>query len=302
MGFRPIHLATIAGIDVSLHPTWFLVALYEIASRSGAYTSIVWNVLELLALFLFVTMHEFGHALACRSVGGSANHILLWPFGGIAFVDTPQRPGATLWTLAAGPLVNVALVPVLALLAGLAGSPAAAGANLYVFVHTLVLINAGLLIFNLLPVYPLDGGQILRALLWYPMGRIRSLMAATVIGLAGVAGLFLLAALWRDLWLALISIFILTYCWNGLKQARAQWKLSRLPQHPGEACPWCQASPPAAELWRCAACQQTMDPFVSGGCPNCTARSQRVACPYCHHASPLETWAGAAAAAPVEAR
>ena len=57
--------------------------------------------------------HEFGHALACRQVGGSANQIILWPLGGVAYVNPPQRPGATLWSIAAGPLVNVALLPVL---------------------------------------------------------------------------------------------------------------------------------------------------------------------------------------------
>ena len=60
-----------------------------------------------------ILAHEFGHSLACRSVGGEANRIVLWPLGGIAYVSPPQRPGATLWSIAAGPLVNVALVPVL---------------------------------------------------------------------------------------------------------------------------------------------------------------------------------------------
>ena len=57
-------------------------------------------------------LHEFGHALACRQVGGVANRIVLWPLGGIAYVNPPPRPGAVLWSIAAGPLVNVALVPI----------------------------------------------------------------------------------------------------------------------------------------------------------------------------------------------
>ena len=61
--------------------------------------------------FLIVLLHEFGHALACRQVGGTANQIVLWPLGGVAYVNPPQRPGATLWSIAAGPLVNVALLP-----------------------------------------------------------------------------------------------------------------------------------------------------------------------------------------------
>ena len=72
----------------------------------------VWPVLEYLALFVIVLVHEFGHALACRQVGGQANQIVLWPLGGVAYVAPPPRPGATLWSIAAGPLVNVVLAPV----------------------------------------------------------------------------------------------------------------------------------------------------------------------------------------------
>jgi Zn-dependent protease len=61
-----IHLFKLAGVDLYLHWSWFLVAAYEVQSRSGRYSSIAWNVLEYLALFLIVLMHEFGHAMACR--------------------------------------------------------------------------------------------------------------------------------------------------------------------------------------------------------------------------------------------
>src|SRR6202790_1610878 len=111
-----IRLFRFSGIDVFLHWSWFLVAAYEIQARKGSYSSITWNVLEYLALFLIVMIHEFGHALACRQVGGTANQIVLWPLGGVAYVNPPPRPGATLWSIAAGPLVNVGLVPVLSLL------------------------------------------------------------------------------------------------------------------------------------------------------------------------------------------
>src|SRR5579864_6431973 len=108
-----IHLFRFSGIDVFLHWSWFLVAVFEIQSRTGRYSSVTWNVLEYLALFLIVTLHEFGHALACRQVGGRANRIVLWPLGGVAYVDPPPRPGATLWSITAGPLVNLILVPIL---------------------------------------------------------------------------------------------------------------------------------------------------------------------------------------------
>src|SRR6266487_54454 len=107
------HLFHFAGVDVFLHWSWFLVALVEINYRRGQYSSVFWNVLEYLALFLIVLLHEFGHSLACRSVGGQANQIVLWPLGGVAYVSPPPRPGAMLWSIAAGPLVNVVLLPVL---------------------------------------------------------------------------------------------------------------------------------------------------------------------------------------------
>src|SRR5882672_8375185 len=107
-----IHLFRAAGVDVYLHYWWFLMAIYEINARRGEYSSITFNALEYLAVFVIVLMHEFGHSLACRSVGGRADKIVLWPLGGVAYVDPPPRPGATLWSIAAGPLVNVALLPV----------------------------------------------------------------------------------------------------------------------------------------------------------------------------------------------
>src|SRR6266853_2422166 len=108
-----IRLFRFSEIDVFLHWSWFLLAFYEINARKGRYSSIGWNVAEYLALFLIVTLHEFGHSLACRQVGGQANQIVLWPLGGVAYVNPPPRPGATLWSIAAGPLVNVALLPAL---------------------------------------------------------------------------------------------------------------------------------------------------------------------------------------------
>ena len=157
-------LVRIAGIDVFVHWSWFFVAVFEINSRSGRYSSITWNILEYLALFLIVTAHEFGHALACRQVGGRAERIVLWPLGGVAYVDPPPRPGATLWSIAAGPLVNVALLPVFAMLwySGHSLGWEWSFRDAYHFVRALCVIDISLLIFNMLPIYPLDGGQTLQ--------------------------------------------------------------------------------------------------------------------------------------------
>src|ERR1700675_3196275 len=217
-----IRLFRFAGIDVFLHWSWFLIAAFEIQNRAGRYSSITWNVLEYLALFLIVTLHEFGHSLACRQVGGVANQIVLWPLGGVAYVNPPQRPGATLWSIAAGPLVNVVLVPILWTFGHLMRSLGFAQSmpNVFLLLRSVALINLSLLIFNMLPIYPLDGGQILRSLLWFAVGRARSLMAAVIIGFVGVAGLIALALWMRSPWFGILSLFILMNCWTGLQKAR----------------------------------------------------------------------------------
>src|SRR5438552_18743804 len=169
-------LAQVAGIDLYFHWSWFLFAGYEISRRRSSYSSLTWNIAEYLGLFLIVLLHEFGHALACRQVGGTAARIGLWPLGGVAYVDPPPRPAATLWSIAAGPLVNVVLLGVSAALAfwGQHAGARLAAPHAYKLLWAVCFINLGLLVFNLLPIYPLDGGQILRSLLWFVLGRARS--------------------------------------------------------------------------------------------------------------------------------
>src|ERR1700748_1484329 len=163
-----IRLFKFSGITVYLHFSWFLIAAYEFSRRTGVYNSMVWAAFEYLALFAIVLLHEFGHALACRQTGGVADRIVLWPLGGIAFVNPPRRPGAYLWSIAAGPLVNVALIPIIriAFAAALHQHALGASRDSLLFWGQLRLINYSLLIFNLLPIFPLDGGQIVRGLLW----------------------------------------------------------------------------------------------------------------------------------------
>jgi Zn-dependent protease len=177
---------------------------------------------EYLGLFLIVLMHEFGHALACRQVGGRADRIILWPLGGIAFVDPPFRPGAYLWSIAAGPLVNVFLFPVLGFLlfAAVGAQWHLTNPDLYRFIDSLVYINAMLLIFNLLPVYPLDGGQIVRALLWFKLGPIRSLKIASVIGFIGAIAFGIFAFQQGSIWFGLLAFFIFSQARIGWMQAQ----------------------------------------------------------------------------------
>jgi Zn-dependent protease len=213
-------LFRVRGIQVYLHWSWLAVAYFEIVNRVNSYQSPAWNIIEYVSLFGIVLLHEFGHALACRQVGGQADRIMLWPLGGVAFVQPPPRPGALLWSIAAGPLVNVILVPitviaiVCARLTGLEDTHP----DFSHFLLSVAAINLGLLIFNMLPIYPLDGGQIVQALLWFVVGQARSLMIAGIIGLAGAAGLIYLALVQlQDQWLALVALFVAWQAWRGFR-------------------------------------------------------------------------------------
>lgn len=283
-------LFRVAGITVFLHWSWFVVAILEFQQRAQHYTSPVWNALEYLALFGLVLLHEFGHALACRQVGGQAERILLWPLGGVAFVSPPQRPGATLWSIAAGPLVNVVLVPVFLML-GSALHMAGAGPNVLRLIHALAVINVILLVFNLLPIYPLDGGQILRSLLWFFFGRANSLLVASMIGFVGVGAIVLLAVVVHSVWLGILAAFILLNCWRGLRQALLLARLDNAPRRTGFACPSCGAVPLVGRFWLCNRCKTAFDTFATRAiCPKCQATFDTTRCPECGAAHPLRDW------------
>lgn len=217
-----VRLFQFAGINVWLHWSWALVAIWALSERQNLYSTPLWNLAEYVALFAIVLLHEFGHSLACRQVGGSSNQIVLWPLGGVAYVDAPARPGAQLWSIAAGPLVNLALIPVfmvlpfLLQLTGLAPD----SDDFWNWLYSVSLINVVLLVFNILPVYPLDGGQILRSLLWFKFGPRKSLLFASGVGLLGAAGLALLALFWGSIWLAVLVFFIGHNCWQAFQAAK----------------------------------------------------------------------------------
>jgi Zn-dependent protease len=288
-----IHLFRFSGIDLFLHWSWFLVAAFEIESRKGRYSSVTWNVVEYLALFLIVMLHEFGHALACRQVGGTANQIVLWPLGGVAYVNPPPRPGATLWSIAAGPLVNVVLLPVLAVAFVLSRSLGWAEAmpDLYKLVRAVFMIDVVLLVFNMLPIYPLDGGQILRSLLWFVIGRARSLMVATILGFLGVAGFIGLAFWIHSVWFGAIAVFMLMNCWGGLRHAQALLRFAKLPRREGFACPNCHTAPPLGDFWKCGQCGQLFDTFQTRAvCLHCAAQCATTRCLDCGELHPMNDW------------
>jgi len=230
----------VAGITVRLHlffVVFILAALSRSASDGGqSPLNLVPALIGLGALFTIVLLHEFGHAIACRAKGGMADEILLWPLGGLATCTPPQRPSAHFWTAIGGPLVNVAFIAVLTPWIGLTtgewwGRAIPNPFGLATLVQrvevgdwlqlTVLLTNFvawTLLLFNLLPMFPLDGGRILQAVLWKRMGYARSMRIACRSGLVGAVVLGVVALWNNETMLLVIAIFGGFTCFVTAKQ------------------------------------------------------------------------------------
>ncbi len=323
---RSIHLFRLFGIDVYLNWMWIFAVVYFVflagpGPKHGKLQFELWNVASVIALFAIVLMHEFGHALACRSVGGKADTIVLWPLGGVAFVSPPWRPGAMLWSILAGPLVNMILIPITAGLwllvlrqHGLLSahplaqlfqpSLLALVGNVGHFVYSLFEINLVLLIFNMLPVYPLDGGKILWSVLWFFIGEARALRVASVIGMVGAAGFLILAFYAGDFLLIAIAIFMMINAVSAFRQAGIRQKVQQIPRTAGLACPTCGLAPRRGNFWQCGACGVHFDMFANHGhCPQCSANymSVPIQCLDCSTTAPVAAWFTVATVDPVEA-
>src|SRR5450631_4148834 len=145
------------GVNVFVHWSWAVVAVARISGSldaiglaGGSENPMAYRIAWIMMLSLIVLMHEFGHALACKSVGGVADTIVLWPLGGVAYVAPPQRPGAMLWSIVAGALVNVILLPV-TIIPWYLSSSLPLGPMAAHFISDIALTNLVLLIFNMLP-------------------------------------------------------------------------------------------------------------------------------------------------------
>lgn len=292
-GQGSVRLFKLFGITVYLHWMWFVVALFELQYRKDHYSSFTWNLIEYLSLFVIVLFHEFGHSLACKQVGGLANSIVLWPLGGIAFVHPPHRPGAILWSIAAGPLVNVVigllLLPlwVYSQYVGWADSQP----DVYRYIQTIFYINGLLFVFNMLPVYPLDGGQILRSLLWFACGAGRSLQITVFIGFFGVAGLIYYAIQEQSIWLGILCFFAGSRCIAGWQQSKALLKLEAAGRWEGVRCPACHEAPYRLFRSQCQYCAKPMDPFSDDGhCQHCTHPNDFAHCLFCLKPAPISDW------------
>jgi len=201
----------IVGIDVRIHVTFLLLlgfigfAGYTANGASGAISGVVF----VLLVFLCVLLHEFGHALAARRYGIRTPDITLLPIGGLARLERmPDKPSEELVVAIAGPLVNVAIALLLAPFAQGAFQFAAIGQGDAGLVTHLRNVNIALVVFNLIPAFPMDGGRVLRAFLAMRMdyGRATSIAASIGQVIAVVGGFW--ALLHGMPMLVLIAVFI----------------------------------------------------------------------------------------------
>src|SRR5512147_789112 len=183
------HLGRLLGIDVYIHFTFLLLLAFigfshGFATRSAE--AALGGVLFFAGLFVCVLLHEYGHALAARRYGIGTRDITLLPIGGVARLERmPEKPSQEFVVALAGPAVNVVIA--IGLFVGLKlggwwqplSSLSTTGGNLF---ERLLIANVFLVLFNLLPAFPMDGGRVLRALLAMKLNHTRATRIAARIG------------------------------------------------------------------------------------------------------------------------
>jgi len=213
-------LGRFLGIDVFVHFT-FLILLVVIGiahwlpERSLA--TALSGMLFFALLFLCVLLHEYGHALMARRFGVGTRDITLLPIGGVARLERiPEKPVQELWVALAGPAVNVVIALLLTAWLTLqnAWEPLSTlGIADGSLVERLLAVNFGLVIFNMLPAFPMDGGRVLRAVLAMRMDHARATKIAATVGKT-LAVLFAIYGMFANPMLILIAYFV----WSGASQ------------------------------------------------------------------------------------
>ncbi|HMX74294.1 MAG TPA: site-2 protease family protein [Anaerolineales bacterium] len=213
-------LGKFAGIDVYVHATFLLLigwVGYSHWLEHRNWGEVLNGILFILALFVCVILHEYGHALTARKYGIKTRDITLYPIGGVARLERmPEKPIEELWVALMGPAVNVVIAAGLFAYLYLTSSLVPlneltiASGN---FLERLMTVNLSLVLFNLIPAFPMDGGRVLRALLAMRMDYVRATQIAATIG-QGMALLFGLVGLFGNATLLFIAFFI----WIGASQ------------------------------------------------------------------------------------
>ncbi len=213
-------LGRFLGIDVFVHFTFLIVlAIVGIAHwlPQGSLVQAFWGMVFFALLFLCVLLHEYGHALMARRFGVGTRDITLLPIGGVARLERiPEKPSQELLVALAGPAVNVVIALGLAawLTLAQAWEPVSAlGIAEGGLIERLLAVNIGLVLFNLLPAFPMDGGRVLRAVLAMKMDYARATSIAATVG-KGMAIVFAMAGLIYNPMLILIAVFV----WSGAAQ------------------------------------------------------------------------------------
>lgn len=214
-------LVTIRGIEIKVHITFLLVLIWGAMSwGSGGWSGAIYGAFLTLTVFVFVLLHELGHAVAAQHYNIPVHDILLLPIGGLARLSRmPEKPSQELVVSLAGPAVNlvliVALLPFmgvgLAMQAAQEGSlrlPPTMTPGLLNLVTFLLMTNVTLLLFNMLPAFPLDGGRVLRALLAMCLPSAMATHLAAAIGKICALIFGMVALLSGNVSLAMIAFFI----------------------------------------------------------------------------------------------
>ncbi len=214
-------LFTVFGIDIKMHATFVLALLWGgFLWSNGGWSGALYGVFLTLVLFVIVVMHELGHSLVARRYGIPVYDIVLLPIGGVARLShMPEKPVQELVVALAGPAVNLALMlltgPLLlggmafrAMTAGAVGLPSLTVPGLLNFVTFLFMVNVSLLLFNMLPAFPMDGGRVLRAVLAMKLSYGRATRLAVAVGRL-FAILFVVGGiLTGNIFLVVVALFV----------------------------------------------------------------------------------------------
>ncbi|WP_223550350.1 site-2 protease family protein [Aestuariivivens sp. NBU2969] len=215
-----LNLGSVFGIKIIVHWTFFFLILWIVFSelkRGGNSESIFFNIVLVLAVFGCVVLHELGHALAAKRFGIGTKKIVLLPIGGMASLERiPESPKQEFLVTLAGPLVNILIVVILYFIVPVdefvrlnftETFEILMSFTIQNFLFYLFLVNLGLVIFNFIPAFPMDGGRILRALLAIKLAPVKATQIASSIG-QFIAILFLFTGLLYNPFLIIIALFV----------------------------------------------------------------------------------------------